>query len=523
MNRLRGGSLQFKISAIYIVTNLFMLCVNLALLAGINGMSSQLDTVYQDNLHLNELSEALTQTQDNMTAYLSAKTTDSLENYYRSEQAFSEMVRELDDQVTGSAFERMERNIRHMSECYLETAGQTIEAKRGRNVEKYRVRYESTTQMYDYIIAYISALNSEQFKNNSTQYMELLRRFRLFEMVSMIVMTAVMVGNVGIIISFTGTVIKPLKRLAGSADEIAKGNFDIELQEPESTDEVGIVTHAFNSMVVSIGKYIEQIRDNMEAERKLKEKELLMEAHLKDARLKYLQAQINPHFLFNTLNAGAQLAMMEGADRTYEYVQKVAQFYRYNMKKSEENVSLAEEIEMVDSYIYILNVRFAGDIHYEKNVDEALMQTQMPGMILQPIVENCVNHGIREMDGEGMIRLCVYRESGAAGEKAANGDFVGGGGPLCISIKDNGVGMSRETIDRVMNGTYRTSSMAAGSNGIGMDNVISRMRLYTGDEDAVEINSKGKGQGTEVLIRIRQAAGAAADRGPDGQSGTEGQ
>ena len=83
--------------------------------------------------------------------------------------------------------------------------------------------------------------------------------------------------------------------------------------------------------------------------------------------------------------------------------------------------------------------------------------------------------------------------------------------------------MSRETIDRVMNGTYRTSSMAAGSNGIGMDNVISRMRLYTGDEDAVEINSKGKGQGTEVLIRIRQAAGAAADRGPDGQSGTEGQ
>lgn len=492
MNRLRNRSLQVKISSIYIVTNLFMLCVNLALLAGVNNMSSQLDMVYQDNMHLNELSDALTLTQDNMTAYLNAKTSDSLENYYRSEQAFSEMVQELDGRVTGTSFGRMERNIKHMSEKYLEEVGQTIEAKRGRNVEKYRVRYESATQMYEYISTYISSLNSEQFKNNSTQYIELLRRFRLFETVSMIVMIAVMVSNVSIIISFTGTIIRPLKQLAGSADEIAKGNFDIELREPESEDEVGVVTRAFNSMVVSIGRYIEQIRRNMEAERALKERELMMETHLKDARLKYLQAQINPHFLFNTLNAGAQLAMMESADRTYEYVQKMAQFYRYNMKKSEETVTLAEEVEMVDSYIYILNVRFAGDIHYEKKIDTGLLQTQMPGMVLQPIVENCVNHGIREMAGEGRISLSVYREPADNGPDS-----------VCISIRDNGVGMSRETIDKVMSGTYREDNMAAGSNGIGMDNVISRMKLYTDDENVMEILSEGKGQGTEVLIRIR--------------------
>ena len=498
MNKLRNGSLQVKISLIYIVTNLFMLCVNLALLVGVNNMSSQLDMVYQDNLHLNELSDALTMTQDNMTAYLNAKTTDSLENYYRSEQAFSEMVQELEERVTGTSFDRMERNIRHMSEKYLEAVGQTIEAKRGRNVEKYRVRYESATQMYDYINTYISSLNSEQFKNNSAQYIELLRRFRLFGTVSMIVMIAVMVSNVSIIIGFTGTIIRPLKQLAGSADEIAKGNFDIELREPESEDEVGIVTRAFNSMVVSIGRYIEQIRESMEAERALKERELMMETHLKDARLKYLQAQINPHFLFNTLNAGAQLAMMEDADRTYDYVQKVAQFYRYNMKKSEETVTLAEEVEMVDSYIYILNVRFAGDIHYEKNVDESLLQTEMPGMILQPIVENCVNHGIREMAGEGRISLSVYRDG------TENPQCV------CISIKDNGIGMSREIIDKIMSGTYREEGMA-GSNGIGMDNVISRMKLYTDDENVMEIISEGKDRGTEVLIRIR-AGGIRNDK-----------
>ena len=340
--------------------------------------------------------------------------------------------------------------------------------------------------MYEYTGAYITNLNLEKFRTNSERYSDLLKRFRLFESVSLVAMLLVMASNVCIIIRFVGTIISPLKKLAGSANEVAKGNFDIELLPVETEDEVGVVTGAFNSMVVSIGRYIERIRESMEAERALKERELLMEGHLKDARLKYLQAQINPHFLFNTLNAGAQLAMMEGADRTYDYVQKVAQFYRYNMKKSEEMVTIAEEIEMVDSYIYILNVRFAGDIHYEKQVDQSLLLVEMPGMILQPIVENCVNHGIREMGDAGMIWLSLY----------------GKGDKVCISIKDNGIGMSEETIHKVMSGAYREESMAAGSNGIGMDNVISRMKLFTGREDVMVIKSEGKDKGTEVCLYL---------------------
>lgn len=177
---------------------------------------------------------------------------------------------------------------------------------------------------------------------------------------------------------------------------------------------------------------------------------------------------------------------MEGADRTYEYVQKVAQFYRYNMKKSEETVTIAEEIEMVDYYIYILNVRFAGDIHYEKYVDQSLLAVEMPGMILRPIVENCINHGIREMGDEGIICLSLYRKD----EK------------VCISVKDNGVGMSEDVIRKVMDGTYREDGMAAGSNGIGMDNVISRMKLFTGSEDVMVIKSDGAGKGTEVCLYL---------------------
>ena len=485
-NKIRGFSLQFKISSIYIGTNLLVVMVNIFLIIGINSMSGRLDMVYQDNRHLNQFSDAVNTLQDDMTAYLNVKTSDSLEKYYRSEALCRNMAAELNEEVTGNSFDRMERNIRHMTERYLEEVAQTIEAKRGRNVEKYRLHYENAARMYGYIDTYISNLNMEQFRSNSERYSELQQRFRLFEAVSVIAIVLVMVSNVCIIISFVGALIRPLKKLSSQAEVVARGYFEIDRLPVESQDEEGVVTGTFNSMVVSIGRYIERIRESMEAERALKERELLMEGHLKDARLKYLQAQINPHFLFNTLNAGAQLAMMEGADRTYDYVQRVAMFYRYNMKKSEETVTVAEEVEMVDSYIYILNVRFAGDIHYEKRIDESLLWMEMPGMILQPIVENSVNHGIREMGDKGVILLSLYEKDGR----------------VCISVKDNGAGMSAETIEKVLSGTYREADMAAGGNGVGMDNVISRMRLFTGNENVMTVKSEGEGLGTEVCIYL---------------------
>ena len=486
--RFRDFSLQAKISSIYIVANVFVLLANMVLLFGINSMSNELEKVYQENLTLNSLSENLNAVQDSMTEYMNNKTTEALENYYRSEQNYNAMIQEMTDDVSSVTFKRMERNIKNMSEQYLTLTSQTIEAKRGRNVEKYALRYESAKQLYEYIDSYIYGLNIEQFITNSQNYNELSSAFRVFEYVSMMVMAVVITINVAIIIKFTGSMIQPLKSLSNLANEVAEGNLDIELTEIHSTDEIGVVTSAFNQMVVSLRQYIERIKESMEIERRLKEKELLMEAHLTDAQLKYLQAQINPHFLFNTLNAGAQLAMMEGADRTYEYVQKVANFFRYNVKKGDDSVSIREEVNLIDDYIYILNVRFSGDIHYEKNIEEEWLDVQMPSMILQPIIENCVNHGIREMAGEGRIWLSVYEMDG----------FV------CISIGDNGKGMSKDTIDRVLSGTYREERLSGDSNGVAMDNVIARLRLFTGYEKVMDIFSEGEGMGTEFVIYLKR-------------------
>lgn len=254
----------------------------------------------------------------------------------------------------------------------------------------------------------------------------------------------------------------------------------------DAQDEVGVVTRAFNTMVSSLEEYVKLTRENMEKEQEMMERELLMEAHLKEAQLNYLQSQINPHFLFNSLNAGAQLAMMEDAEKTCIFVERMAEFFRYNVKKGSEDATLLEEVEAVENYIYILNVRFAGDIHYTTDVDESVLDCKVPSMILQPIVENAVNHGIRNIDWEGKIHLQIRQD-----------------GPyICICVKDNGKGITRERIEQILNGEIKSEENPGDSTGIGMNNVISRLELYYKQKNLLTIQSQGENMGTEVIITI---------------------
>ena len=145
-----------------------------------------------------------------------------------------------------------------------------------------------------------------------------------------------------------------------------------------------------------------------------------------------------------------------------------------------------EEVTLVDNYSQILNVRFSGDIGYEKQVDQRLLDYKMPSMILQPIVENAVNHGIRDIMGEGKITLKVYREDSN----------------VCISVMDNGKGISQKTIEKILSGSYVSDENAYDNNGIGMDNVISRLRLFVGKDDVMQIISEGENKGCEVIVRL---------------------
>lgn len=478
-------------SLIFIFANVLIIVVNIIMYIGINNMNSDMDKVFNENIKLNELSTTLNDVHTNMTEYLNTKTSEVMEMYYKSVGEYSAKIDEISEVIGSTNLSRMERNIKKLSEEYLRQANQAVEAKRGRNVQKYSQRYEDASELFDYINTYIESLNNDQLISNSKNYQDLSKSLRLLETTNISLLLIAIIGTVVIITTMTGSIIQPLKKLSHAANRVANGELEIKRLEVESKDEIGVVTSAFNQMVVSIRDNIERLKESMESEQILREKELKMETHLKDAQLKYLQAQINPHFLFNTLNAGAQLAMMEDADKTYNYIQKVANFFRYNVKKNNDIVTIREEINLINDYIYILNVRFSGDINFDTQIDETVLDQKMPSMILQPIIENSVNHGIREMEGRGKIILSVYREQGMVN----------------ISIMDNGVGMEKEKIERLLNGSLQETDVTGNSNGVGMDNVIQRLRLYYGNNDVIEIRPGKDGIGLEVVLHITMEKG----------------
>lgn len=480
------ATIRMKLVAVFMFTCSIVFVVNLFMYFNINASINKINEVYISNVNLNELSDALASVQSGMTDYIRTKNSEALQGYYSSEQGYSQLLNNLNTTITDNHRLLMEKNIKNMSETYLKIARETMQAKRARNVEKYNTNYEEASKLYLYINTYINSLNNEQFKFNSDNYKVLLISLHYLETIATATLIIVIIVNVFLIYILTHSITNPLIHLAKSANEVAKGNFDIQLEQVKTSDEVGVVSKAFNQMVLDIQAYIDKIRINLEAENIMKAKELTMAGHLKDAQLKYLQAQINPHFLFNTLNAGAQLAMMEGADKTCLFIENMADFFRYNIKKINEDATLEEEIRLVDNYIYILNVRFSGEIHFEKTIDERVNKVRVPSMILQPIVENAINYGIRDVDWEGIIKLHVYQNDNQ----------------IYISIKDNGIGMDKNKIDSILKGEILEPDLSKNSNGIGLGNVINRLKLYYNCSDALEIKSEGKNQGTKVTIRI---------------------
>lgn len=481
-----NASIQIKLTVSFMFTLIVILGMNLFMYMNINSMMSRVEEVYVSNLNLNELSEALQALQESVRGYLDTKSSDALDSYYRADQEYRDLLERLNEQVENNPVKITEKNIKAQSETYLEKVYETVQAKRGRNVERYKNYYDEATVIYGDIQNCIYALNNEQFKNNSSSYMILLSSLRYMEIVSTVILTMIGLINMFMVSVLTRNMTSPLIRLSRAANEVAAGNFDVEVQDVEGGDEIGIVSRAFQKMVSSIQIYIQEIKNSVERESQMKEKELLMESSMREAQLMTLQAQINPHFLFNTLNAGAQLAMMEGADKTTEFIENMADFFRYNIKKMNQDTTIGEEVRLVDNYIYILNVRFTGEIHFEKEVDEGVLDVNVPSMILQPIVENAVNYGIRNIGREGKIRLTVYREE----------DFI------YLSVWDNGIGMSEEKISQILMGELKEVDLKSNSNGIGLGNVIERLKLYTGREDVMEIKSAGYDEGTEFIIKV---------------------
>ncbi len=274
---------------------------------------------------------------------------------------------------------------------------------------------------------------------------------------------------------FSATITRPIQRLQGMMDAAAQGDLD-GILPVTSSDEVGRLTQNFNRMLQRIQALIDDVCDSRLSQ-------LEAEYGQREAELKALQAQINPHFLFNTLGTINSLAVLEDAEAISRVVAILGDFLRYTMNTNQVLVTLGEELEQVKRYISLQKFRFGDRIALAIDVPATLLAHPLIKLTLQPLVENACLHGL-ENSGErsGRIDIAGRREGGA----------------LVIAVADNGAGMSPDKLAEIRaalrpDGTAREH--------IGLGNVNERIRLRYGRGYGLEIESK-EGRGTSVVMRL---------------------
>ncbi len=277
---------------------------------------------------------------------------------------------------------------------------------------------------------------------------------------------AVVIALAFIALSFlTMKITKPIKKMTVLMKKVEQGNLDV-LINTDRKDEIGTLGRSFNSMTRKLKILIEEVYK--------------IQLSRKEAELKTLQAQINPHFLYNTLDVIYWTSRLENAPRTGEIVSALAKLFKLGLNKGSEITTIKKEVEHVQSYLTIQKFRYDEIPELRIAVDESILEHSTIKLILQPFVENALMHGIAEMGGRGRVEI-LGRDQGKN---------------ICFEVIDNGKGMEEDRIREIFEENFESDQK-----GYGVRNVHKRIKLYFGQDYGVEIFSK-TASGTKVVITI---------------------
>ena len=264
----------------------------------------------------------------------------------------------------------------------------------------------------------------------------------------------------------SGSVVKPIRSLTKSMDEAVDNNLEVRFT-PKYNDEVAQLGQRFTVLMKRVSSLMVEVK--------------AIEEQKRAEEIKALQAQINPHFLYNTLDTVYWLAKMDGNDSIAGLVSNLADLFRLSLNKGEDITTLAREVEHVKKYLEIQKVRLDGKFDYEIHMDASLNERRIPKLILQPFVENSLLHGFESIDYQGRIAI----------------DIEICGEDIIIRITDNGTGIESEMLESLNQGT----SSKGEKQGYAIGNVRERVRLYSDNRYGVKFDTKiEKGTRVEILF-----------------------
>lgn len=258
---------------------------------------------------------------------------------------------------------------------------------------------------------------------------------------------------------------RPIQGLVKAMKDFETKAEEFSYQPVHGSSEILALSDSFGHMVVQIQELMEKVRNE--------------EITLRKTELKALQAQINPHFLYNTLDAIGWLCEEERNKDAVEMVNALARLFRISISKGHELIPIEKEVEHARSYLMIQNFRYKNQFVYSFDIEEECLSYLCNKITLQPIIENAIYHGINRMVDEGRIDIKIFREGEA----------------IVFTVADNGVGMSREQCAGIL------KREPGDQTGIGIKNVNDRIKIYFGEEYGITIDSE-EDEGTVVSIRM---------------------
>lgn len=466
-------------------------------------VNSRTAEMFNLNERLSQLDLTLSNSNTNIQQYLDTKDSDALIAYLDNRKDIQAFIDSNNRGLSYDSTELKLTNISRMLEEYLNESEKAIEFKRARFTIEYIESFEKTKKLISYIRTVMMEVNFSEIAINIQNHDKLTSSIR--ELTSVFIMTTVILILLSIlfIFDYTDKIIHPIEELSIFSRQISVGNYTAISEGPSYFDEAKVLLNTFSEMAESIKSYIEDIKDKATTENKLRISEiknLRIQNSLREAESKALQAQINPHFLYNTLSAGVGLAENEDAEKTSEYLYHLATLFRYNLKGLDHAVPLRVEVNNIKNYYQLMKVRFSDRITFLFKLDEKALDTMIPPLILQPLVENSFIHGFKDKEIDCIVEITVKSED----------QFV------IIEILDNGRGISKESL-KMMKNDYEMNSETLFSDlsssyqaveqsdshttGLGINNVYSRLKLFFNKSDIFEIESR-EGEWTKVIIRI---------------------
>lgn len=296
---------------------------------------------------------------------------------------------------------------------------------------------------------------------------ELLRRSN--EAQSIYVLVAI--GLMAVALFFSRFVAKsitlPIQRLCDSMERVQEGDFSVSDIVVGSENEIGSLTKSFNVMTQRIHELMAQNIREQEAKRK--------------SELKALQSQINPHFLYNTLDSIIWMAEGKKNEEVVLMTASLARLLRQSISNEDELVSIGQEIEYARGYLTIQKMRYKDKLEFWIEVEPSILNIRLIKLVLQPVIENAIYHGLKYKESRGLLLVKGFMKNGNA----------------VLQVIDDGVGMDQETLDHI----YERHKVDYHSNGVGIYNVQKRLQLYYGNEYGIVYESK-PGEGTTATITI---------------------